>query len=210
MDQVIWAIWTAIKWWCLISKLQLDKFSRQELYIIKDFHWMGINSCLMFRSCCLKQEMQKRIFSFSISCPLGSVYLETSLMLLFNSAAARFLQGQNMSDWFGLVCVLYWHLFSVRTFGVMYDHTSSELANYQINIWPRIKWAVSLVIAYGLQFSSGVCVGTYGLTYSVYHPSRLKHARSFLGCNEHYRVELPHQQLAVIWSRGMPHFFSWR
>ena len=33
---------------------------------------------------------------------------------------------------FGLVCVAYWHLVSVRTFGVMYDHTFSEIANHQI------------------------------------------------------------------------------
>ena len=42
------------------------------------------------------------------------------------------------------------------------------------DIRPHIKWAVSRVIAYGhFNFSSGVCVGMYGLTYSLDHPPRV-------------------------------------
>ena len=41
------------------------------------------------------------------------------------------------------------------------------LANHQIR---HIKWAVSLVIAYGYLNLPLVCVGMYGLTYSLYHP----------------------------------------
>ena len=34
--------------------------------------------------------------------------------------------------WLGWVCVVWWHLVSVKTYGVMYDHTFSELPNHQI------------------------------------------------------------------------------
>ena len=60
----------------------------------------------------------------------------------------------------------------------MYDHTFSKLANHQIRhqatnkvgcqpgdcIWP-------------LQSSSGVCVGMYGLIYSLYHPQGVGRGR---------------------------------
>ena len=53
----------------------------------------------------------------------------------------------------------------------MYDHTFLNLQIIRSDIRPHIKWAGSLVIAYGhFQSSSGVCVGIYGLTYSLYHP----------------------------------------
>ena len=57
-----------------------------------------------------------------------------------------------------------WSL-SVRTFGVMYNHT---FLNLQITKSDIIKWAVSLVIAYG-NFNlggGGCCVGIYGLRYT--------------------------------------------
>ena len=78
------------------------------------------------------------------------------------------------SVWFGLVCVVYWHLVSVRTFGVMYDHTFSELANHQLRHLATHKVGCqSGDCIWSLRFSSGVCVGTYGLTYSLYHPRGL-------------------------------------
>ena len=57
-----------------------------------------------------------------------------------------------------MCCIMTPVLVSVRTFGVMYDHT---FLNWQItrsDIWPHIKWAVSLVIAYGhFNFPQGLC-----------------------------------------------------
>ena len=45
------------------------------------------------------------------------------------------------------VCVALWHLVSVRTFGVMYDHTFyKQVQISRSDIRPHIKWAVSLVI----------------------------------------------------------------
>ena len=57
---------------------------------------------------------------------------------------------------FGPICkeglcsflLFFWHLVSVWTFGVMYDHTFSELATHQIIHQATHKWAVSLVIAH--------------------------------------------------------------
>ena len=48
-----------------------------------------------------------------------------------------------------VVCVLEWHMVSVRTFGAMYDHTFSDLQIIKSDIRPQIKWAVNLVIACG-------------------------------------------------------------
>ena len=47
------------------------------------------------------------------------------------------------------VCVVLRHLVPVRTFGVMYDHTYLNLQITRSDIRLHIKWAVSLVIAYG-------------------------------------------------------------
>ena len=61
------------------------------------------------------------------------------------------------------VCVVYGHLVSVRTFGVMCDHTFSKLANHQIRHQAIHKVAVSLVIAHGhfnlLQGFAWICMG---------------------------------------------------
>ena len=47
---------------------------------------------------------------------------------------------------------------SERTFGVMYDHTFQNLQITRSDIRPHIKWAVSLVTAYGpLIFLRGLC-----------------------------------------------------
>ena len=71
-----------------------------------------------------------------------------------------------------LVCVVYWHLVSVRAFGVMYDHTFAKLANHQIRHQAtRDKVGCQPVdCIWSLQSSSRFCVGVYGLTYSLYHP----------------------------------------
>ena len=61
--------------------------------------------------------------------------------------------------------------FSIRAFDVMYDHTFSKIGNHQSGIRPHIKvgWQPGDCI-WSPQFSSGVCVGIYGITYSLYHP----------------------------------------
>ena len=46
----------------------------------------------------------------------------------------------------GWVCVVQWYLVSVRTFGVMYDHTFLNLSITRSDIRQHIMWAVSLVI----------------------------------------------------------------
>ena len=52
----------------------------------------------------------------------------------------------------------------------MYDNTFLNLYNTGSDIGPYIKWAARMVIAYGHFYSSsGVGVGMYGLTYSLYH-----------------------------------------
>ena len=73
---------------------------------------------------------------------------------------------------FGLVCVVWWHLASVRTFSVMYDHTFSKLANHQIRHQATQEsglsaWWLHMVT---LIFLRGLC-GYNGLTYSRYNPS---------------------------------------
>ena len=63
----------------------------------------------------------------------------------------------------GLVCAVYRHFVSLRTFGVIMTNVhafSTKLANHQIRHQANIKWAVSLVIACG--HSGDVCVGMYG------------------------------------------------
>ena len=45
------------------------------------------------------------------------------------------------------VCVVKWHLVSVRTFGVMYDHTLSSQIT-RVDTRPQVKWAINLVITY--------------------------------------------------------------
>ena len=68
----------------------------------------------------------------------------------------------------GLVCCVKWHLVSVRTFSVMYDHTFSRLANHQIRIQAVNKVGCQPGdCIWSLQSSSGVCVGMYGLTYFI-------------------------------------------
>ena len=53
----------------------------------------------------------------------------------------------------------------------MYDHTFCKLANYQIGHQATHKVCCRPGDCIcSLQSSSGVCVGTYGLTYSLYHP----------------------------------------
>ena len=42
--------------------------------------------------------------------------------------------------WSGLVCVAYWHLVSVRTFSVMYNHTFSKLAIHHIRHQATQNW----------------------------------------------------------------------
>ena len=57
---------------------------------------------------------------------------------------------------------------SVRTFGVMYDQTFSSLANYQIRHQATHKVGCEPgECIWSLLSSSGVCVGIYGLTYSI-------------------------------------------
>ena len=63
--------------------------------------------------------------------------------------------------------LLQYQLVSVRTFGVMYAHTFSNLANHQLEHQRNTEWVVSLVTAYD-HFNlpaSSVCVGIWGLTY---------------------------------------------
>ena len=60
----------------------------------------------------------------------------------------------------------------------MCDHTFSELANYQLRHLATHKVGCqSGDCIWSLRFSSGVCVGTYGLTYSLYHPRGHKGVR---------------------------------
>ena len=63
------------------------------------------------------------------------------------------------------------HLISTTTFGVMFDHTFSELANQQIKHQGTHEVGCQPGdCIWSLQSSSGVSVGIYGLTYSLYHP----------------------------------------
>ena len=63
-----------------------------------------------------------------------------------------------------------WQTALFRTFSVMYDHTFPNLQITRSDIMPCLKWAVSLVIAYGhLKSSSEVCACIYLLTYLLYH-----------------------------------------
>ena len=54
----------------------------------------------------------------------------------------------------------------------MYDHTFyKQVQISRSDIRPHIKWAVSLVIAYGhFDFPQGFVWVRMGLTYSLYHP----------------------------------------
>ena len=62
-------------------------------------------------------------------------------------------------------------LVSVRTFGVMYGHTFLKLANHQIRHQATHKVGCQTGdCIWSLYSSSGVCVGIYGLTYSLYRP----------------------------------------
>ena len=59
----------------------------------------------------------------------------------------------------------------MRTFGVMYDHTFSKLANHQIRHQATHKVGCQPgACIWSFQYSSGVCVGMYGLTYSRITP----------------------------------------
>ena len=74
-------------------------------------------------------------------------------------------------NWFGLVYVAKWHLVSVRTFSVMYDHAFSKLANHQIRHQAAHKVGCQPGDrTWSLFSSSGFRVGIYGLTYSLYSP----------------------------------------
>ena len=54
----------------------------------------------------------------------------------------------------------------------MFDHTFSKLANHQIKHQDTHKVGSQPGdSARSLQSSSGVCVGMYGLTYSLYRPT---------------------------------------
>ena len=53
----------------------------------------------------------------------------------------------------------------------MYDHTFSKLANHQIRHQATLEVGCQPGdCIWSLQFSSGVCMGMYGLTYPLYHP----------------------------------------
>ena len=66
-----------------------------------------------------------------------------------------------------------WSLVSERTFGVMYDHTFSKFTNHQIRHEATHKVGCQPGdCIWSLESSSGVCVGKYGLTHSLYHPQR--------------------------------------
>ena len=82
---------------------------------------------------------------------LVSVSLSISGELSYTNAYGKILiqllsDSLKMYGRFGLCCLM---TPSLRTFGVMYDHAFSKLANYQIRYQAKLKWAVSLVIAYG-------------------------------------------------------------
>ena len=65
----------------------------------------------------------------------------------------------------GLDCLV-----SRTTIGVMYYYTCLNFQITRLDIRPRIKWAVSLVIACMVTLIFlNVCVGMYGLTHSLYH-----------------------------------------
>ena len=72
----------------------------------------------------------------------------------------------------GIVCIVWWHLVSVRTFSVMYDHIRFLCSqNDSSDIRPHVKWAVGLVIADGhLTSFKGLCGYVWLTYYSLYHP----------------------------------------
>ena len=76
----------------------------------------------------------------------------------------------------------------------MYDHTFSELANHQLRHLATHKVGCqSGDCIWSLRFSSGVCVGTYGLTYSLYHPR----GREIYECQNNQR-EIKHKNVDMI------------
>ena len=59
----------------------------------------------------------------------------------------------------------------------MYDHTFKykQVQISRSDIRPHIKWAVSLVILHMVtSIFLGLCVGMYGLTYSLHHPEGIE------------------------------------
>ena len=75
----------------------------------------------------------------------------------------NFFRGINLS-------IILWHLVQVRTFGIMYDHTFSKLANHQIRHQAKHKVGCQPGdYIWSLKSSSGVCVDIYELPCSFYH-----------------------------------------
>ena len=114
----------------------------------------------------------------------------------------------------GLVCVVWWHLVSVRTFGVMYDHTFFLTCNCQIRYQATHKMGCQPgVCIWSLQYSSEVWVGIYGLTYSLMTPEgtsgRGYYAHQSSWSRGSCRIDLVSQAQQGCHKSGTLTYFPW-